>query len=208
MNPIAFCTPNHLELAHIYTALREDPNGPLDSPHWWSTVDRFGLGTKFRQDLDLLARLKAGENTPHKLEFLVQEGVAQMAVHLLPFFNNIVVKCGERGVIAFSKVPGTSLWSSQETNIRQRTVVLKTNSSEVIIVRHFPATSVPQITNVTGAGDTFVGALLSRLAMDPSAMESPGTMDRTIQTAQQAAALTLQSALAVSPKLSRHKRVE
>ena len=59
------------------------------------------------------------------------------------------------------------------------------------------------ISNVTGAGDSFVGALLACLACDSSKMYDPKGLQDIVTIAQKAAILTLQSHSAVSPFLSR-----
>jgi pseudouridine-5'-phosphate glycosidase/pseudouridine kinase len=58
------------------------------------------------------------------------------------------------------------------------------------------------IVNVTGAGDTLVGAVLAALIRTPLAFDDPKTLTALIADAQLAAVLTLQSAHAVSPELS------
>jgi pseudouridine-5'-phosphate glycosidase/pseudouridine kinase len=57
------------------------------------------------------------------------------------------------------------------------------------------------VINVTGAGDSLVGSILASLASNSDAIQDVGTVTRMINRAQQAAALTLRSEMAVSPLL-------
>jgi len=58
------------------------------------------------------------------------------------------------------------------------------------------------VTSVTGAGDSFVGTVLASLSRDLKVFYNPNNLEQVITSAQQAAILTLQSDLAVSPLLS------
>jgi len=62
---------------------------------------------------------------------------------------------------------------------------------------------VQSLENVTGAGDSFVGALLATLAEKPLAFYHPQILEKAISIAQKAAVATLQSLSAVSPLLSK-----
>jgi pseudouridylate synthase / pseudouridine kinase len=89
--PITYASPNIQELEHIFNEARgtrsSGVEGPLSSsPRWFGVIDSFQLGSNFSDDL---SRLGA--------PFLVQRGVAQMTIQLLPFFQHLVVKCGDQG---------------------------------------------------------------------------------------------------------------
>lgn len=196
-----------LELQELWREA-QDGNLQLTSHNsWWKVIDSFSIGSGFRTELDLLARAKASPEDPSKgvLSFLVNQGVAQMAINLLPFFQHLVVKCGHLGVIVVMRVPSTSKWSSERTNVHGRYIVAPGRpGGDLAVVRHFPPHTLPDdsIVNVTGAGDTLVAALLAGLVKSPKAFEDPEALSALIADAQTAAVLTLQSALAVSPKLS------
>lgn len=72
------------------------------------------------------------------------------------------------------------------------------------VFRHYPALAIGPntIKSVTGAGDTFAGALLAQLARHPTKYLTPAGMDDLVDRAQEAALLTLQSEEAVSSELS------
>jgi pseudouridine-5'-phosphate glycosidase/pseudouridine kinase len=204
--PIAFASPNLLELAHLYQQAQLLDLTSHD--RWWQVLDGLGLGSKFRTDLDLLSRKNASnyDTSRGNLAFLVEKGVAQMAINLLPFFRHLIIKCGDLGVIVVMRLTGDhaaeSSWSTESTNHHRRFVVSHSSTSgDIVILQHFPAMQ-PQsdgLVNTTGAGDSLVGALLAALVQSPKAFHSATSLQRTIDIAQHAALLSLQSPLAVSP---------
>ena len=166
------------------------------------------LGSLFRQDLELLAResIVDGDTSQGTLAFLLDQGIVQTGVKLLPFFQHLVVKCGERGVVVImrisleGKVP--SAWGDKSSQVSQRCVIARGKLNEAVVVQHFPPLVVSQIINVTGAGDSFVGVLLANLLQNPNTFQDPRTTSTAIFSAQSAAILSLQSHNAVSPLLS------
>jgi pseudouridine-5'-phosphate glycosidase/pseudouridine kinase len=71
------------------------------------------------------------------------------------------------------------------------------------VLKHFPSVVLDdsKIANVTGAGDTLVGALCAGLVRNPYALQDPSCCDELILFAQEAAVLTLQNERAVSPQI-------
>ncbi|KZT30599.1 indigoidine synthase A-like protein [Neolentinus lepideus HHB14362 ss-1] len=201
-SPVTFASPNLLELKHLYQTARSDTYDLTAHPAWWHTVDAFSLGAEFRMDLEHLARREPA------LGFLVDSGVAQMAVNLLPFFRHLIVKCGEVGVVVAMRTNAAAspAWAGERSNVHARCVVAhgKTGAGEIVVLKHLPAANVDPgtIVNVTGAGDSLVGSILASLVRNQSAFEDPKTMNEVIDLAQQSAVMTLQSANAVSPLLS------
>lgn len=208
-SPIAFASPNLLELTHVYQ--QAQLLNLTSHDRWWHVLDGLGLGSKFRTDLDLLSRRDASNHEPSRgnLAFLVDKGIAQMAINLLPFFRHLVIKCGELGVIVVMHFTGDdaaeSSWSTESTNHHRRYVVSHSSTSgDIVVLQHFPAMQLPNgaLVSTTGAGDSLVGALLATLVQSPKAFHSTISLQHTIDIAQHAALLTLQSPLAVSPQLS------
>lgn len=205
---ISFVSPNLVELAQMYQDARNTFD-LMSHERWWSVVDNFGLGSQFRADLAQLAKRKVSDTTPDlgTLSFIAEEGIVQMAVNLLPFFQHIVIKCGKLGVVVVMRPdqPEASVWAAQSSNPRCRYIVAHSpTSDEVVVIQHFPPLQVAWdvALNSTGAGDSLVGALLASLARDPHAFNSPSSLSGALDIAQQAAILTLQSPRAVSPSLS------
>ena len=87
-SPIHFISPNRFELEALWSALKEQSNG-VDA--WkWEAVEDACIGWEWRESLEKLAKR-------YKLKWLLEDGVAVQMVNLLPFFQNIVLKCGEQG---------------------------------------------------------------------------------------------------------------
>ncbi|KAF7306884.1 Indigoidine synthase A-like protein [Mycena indigotica] len=198
---VSFFTPNVAELKHVYMQATID-DGLTSSDVWWSAIDRLALGTSFRAELERLAKRPRRDDS--NINFLVDEGVAQMAIHLTPFFSNIFVKCGKQGVLCVLKLVGTEAdsWVDIRSNPESGLLVAHAESgSQVLIVQHFPSHPT-ELVNSTGAGDSLVGALLAGLSQENSPLSNPLSLERLIDNCQQAASLTLQSQLAVSPQLN------
>ncbi|KAJ7492667.1 indigoidine synthase A-like protein [Mycena latifolia] len=184
--PVTFFTPNLSEWELT------------SSPIWWAAIDKLSLGEAFRKDLTRLAKRKVRDDSEvegNTLAFLVEDGVAQMAVALTPFFRNIFIKCGERGVVVVMRVSGEdakkSGWVREQSDPVHRYIVAHGDSGdEIVVLQHFPP-HIATVTNTTGAGDSFVGALLASLQVQSNPLSTPT-----------AATLTLQSPSSVSPLLN------
>ncbi|KAI6136598.1 indigoidine synthase A-like protein [Pisolithus sp. B1] len=205
---ISYASPNLLELGCMYDEARTAFD-LMSHDHWWRVIDGFSLGSSFRMELDQLAKARVSDKAPElgDLSFLVNKGVVQMAINLLPFFQHLVIKCGELGVVVVMRLGGTDVgkWAMERSNPRDRYIVAYSQASaETIVVQHFPPIHVQPATivNTTGAGDTLVGALLAMVVQNPDTFLDVVALRDAINIAQQAAILTLQSSSAVSPLLS------
>ncbi|KAJ3734792.1 indigoidine synthase A-like protein [Lentinula guzmanii] len=204
-SPIDFISPNLIELQEIFAVANE--KDLFAKPEYWTALDNFSLTSRYRMDLEHLCRANVSDEDPSKgtLSFLLDQGLAQMAVKLLPFFRHIVIKCGDMGVIVAMRQNPTSAWRSEQSNIKRR-YVLNHSDTDTIVLSHFPALPVKDLVNVTGAGDSFVGVLSSCLVQQPNAFNSQKGLTQVIEMAQRASVLTLCSPCAVSPELSSLKR--
>lgn len=95
--PITYISPNILELKQLFSSSREAAiqNGrelpaltSLDA--WFAGIDNLGLQSGTSSDA--FARLGGNEGS-----FLAKDGIIQMSVQLLPFFQHLIVKCGDKG---------------------------------------------------------------------------------------------------------------
>ncbi|KAK0506378.1 indigoidine synthase A-like protein [Armillaria luteobubalina] len=208
VSPITFASPNLLELAQIYRVARGECYDLMAHPMWWEIVDSMALGQQYRVDLERLARKAVSTADPSKgdLSFLVEKGIASMAVNLLPFIQHLVIKCGNLGVIVAMRkhdddLSKASAW--EQVHVRSdRRIVAQGKRGHFVVLQHFPPLPVGTIANVTGAGDSFVGSFLAHLLRQPQSMDDPKLLESIIDTAQRAAVLTLGSQRAVSPALS------
>lgn len=135
-NSIELITPTINELESIYATIE---SRELFDDEWFEIIDSLEL----HRIRDIL---KGG-----MIKKLYDEGIVQKAFKLLPFFNNIIIKLGKDGVLC--------LGNSQSQ-------FLKTKSQFPFYIEYHPIPKENQnltIVNVTGAGDTFLGALMSNL---------------------------------------------
>jgi pseudouridine-5'-phosphate glycosidase/pseudouridine kinase len=206
-SPVAFASPNLLELAALYHAAQAEPLALTEHAHWWDVTDALGLGADWRMAVDAVARqtARAGDASAGTLDFLVRDGAARMAVGLLPFYQRLVIKCGARGVLVALRVVGEArgAWAPVRSNAGAR-IAVSHAGADTVVLRHFPALALAdgEMVNSTGAGDSLVGSLLADLVRDPGVLDDPHSLERAVDRAQRAAILTLQSPLAVSPLLS------
>ncbi|KAF7347872.1 Indigoidine synthase A-like protein [Mycena venus] len=202
--------PNLFELRQLHQKVRED-GGLASSPFWWSAIDGLSLGEAFRMDMAQLAKRRVHDDdekdaTRATLAFLVEEGVAQMAITLSPFFQHIFIKLGSKGVVGVIRLSGkdaqASGWAHERSNPGRRYIVAHGDSgNSILVLQHFPP-HLTTVVNTTGAGDSFVGALLASLQTHPNPLGNPVALDQIVKKCQKAASLTLQSHSSVSPLLN------
>ncbi|KAK9245528.1 Ribokinase-like protein [Lipomyces tetrasporus] len=206
-------TPNSIELEGLFSHARD--LGLFERQDWWDVVDAMGTTTEFRTVIAWMAR-ECGILGP-----VVEKGLVQMAVHLLPFMPNLFVKMGELGVITVqlakeSEVRGRMVGSGQLSTgpgfVMWRGGKIRGQGENMcILVRHHPAHKVTgEIVSVTGAGDSFAGVLLSELVAadkrgDVSILADVDSVARIVDRAQRAAVLTLRSRFAISPEIKKLK---
>lgn len=186
-NALSLASPNSLELASMYAAAREA--GVFDRESWWQIIDRMGMSS-----LGSRNKLTAITNSA-----LVDEGVPQQSIQLLPFIPTIVTKLGERGVLL------TELLQPDDkrlTSSASAPYILSHSAHDKkvggVFMRLFaPIETVPQdqILSVNGVGDTFLGVLVAGLVRNRS-------VEAIIDVAQKGSVLTLKSKEAVSPDIS------
>ncbi|KAF2173373.1 hypothetical protein M409DRAFT_15658 [Zasmidium cellare ATCC 36951] len=187
-------TPNIHELSAMYTAARE--NQFFDREDWWTVIDALGIPQGG-------ARVQLALATTPKL---VDQGVPQQTIQLLPFIPTIVTKLGKQGVLL------TQILSANDPRLSSgeyAPYILSRCANETestlgvggVYMRLFPAVEEvdeADIVSVNGVGDTFVGTLIAGLAREGN---GEGRVEEFVDLAQRAAVLTLKSAEAVSPGL-------
>jgi pseudouridine-5'-phosphate glycosidase/pseudouridine kinase len=180
-------TPNELELTalhnHAYSL------GLFDHPIWFATIDALGIPPSgLRVPLAITT-------TPA----IVDAGIPQQAIKLLPFFPTILTKLGPQGVLLtrILKADDPVLTSADESQyVLSR---CKTGDHKIggLYVRLFPTDKIlrdEEVVSVNGIGDTFLGALAAGLVQGRRIQD-------VIPFAQKAATLSLRSKESVSPEL-------
>jgi len=190
-NTIDLMTPNAMELAAMHTVARDE--GLLEEQQWWKVIDELGIPSSgIRSRLVDVSSKK-----------VVDQGIPQQAIQLLPFVPCIATKLGAEGVLLTMMLQkGDPRLHSQDA----APYIISRNSapSEIgvagVYMRLYPPVARladDEIVSVNGVGDTFLGALIA-------AMQQTGKgIEELIDFAQEAALLSLQSAASVSPELRR-----
>lgn len=195
-NPlIHLATPNALELSVMHATARE--RGFFDSEEWWAVIDALGIpSTGARAQLALTTS-----------PALVDAGVPQQSIQLLPFIPSMCTKLGSQGVLL------TQLLRAGDPRLTSgdyAPYILSRCNNETeetlgvggIYMRLFPAAemvSEADVVSVNGVGDTFMGTIVAGLAK----RGRDARVEDVVDVAQKAAVMTLKSNEAVSPELGR-----
>lgn len=187
---INLATPNALELLAMYEAAASA--GFLEREDWFQIIDSFGLSSSGSRP-----KLVSMTN-----KSLVDQGVPQQSIQLLPFIPCILTTLGERGVLMTQVLrPGDDRLTSKDS--APYILSHSTDGNNVvggIYMRLFPPIEkvpVHEVVSVNGVGDTFLGVIVAGLAR-----ENPNDIVDLIQIAQKASVLTLKSTEAVNPAIS------
>ncbi|KAL3443850.1 Indigoidine synthase A like protein-domain-containing protein [Aspergillus insuetus] len=188
-NSVSLAAPNEFELAAMYAAARD--KGLFDSAGWWRIIDAMGMSSSGSRDR-LVAMTSAA---------LVDAGIPQQTIQLLPFLPCIITKLGARGALLTQLLrPGDARLTAPEYSpyILSRAPPTDDLIGGVYMRLFPPAADLADgaIISVNGAGDTLLGAVISGLASGQERVED------IIPLAQEASLLTLKSAGGVSQNLS------
>ncbi|PYI19782.1 putative carbohydrate kinase [Aspergillus violaceofuscus CBS 115571] len=186
-NTVSLAAPNQMELTEMYTAARD--SGLYESEGWWHVIDAMGMSASGSRDR--LVAMTSAE--------LVDQGIPQQSIQLLPFMPCIVTKLGRQGVLLTQLLrPGDARLTSPDT---APYILSRAPTDHAVIggvyMRLFPPAAVlaeEDIVSVNGAGDTLLGAVVTGLA------RGHGVED-VLSLAQEASVLTLQSPGGVSPEI-------
>lgn len=189
---ISLACPNRFELASMYMAAREKLL--FDSPGWWNVIDAMGLSQSGSRD-----RLVALTSVA-----LVDEGLPQQSIQLLPFIPCIITKLGEAGALLTQLLPSGD---PRLTDPEYAPYILSRTSpsTEVpfggVYMRLFPpatALTPDEVVSVNGAGDTLLGVVIAGLAKSNSSLR----IEDILPVAQEASQRTLTNAGGVSKELA------
>lgn len=187
---VNLATPNSAELASMYVAAREAQL--FDREDWWQTIDALGLSSQGSRD-----KLVAITNVS-----LVDEGVPQQSIQLLPFIPSIATKLGKKGVLLTQLLRPNDARLTSPTSapyILSRAYIDKKIIGGVYMRLFPPVEHVvdSHVQSVNGVGDTFLGVLVAGLLT-----KYPGEIESLIDIAQRGSVMTLKSKEAVSPEIS------
>jgi len=187
---ISLACPNRLELTSMYTAARE--MDLFESQGWWSIIDAMNMSpTGSRERLVYMTSAA-----------LVDEGIPQQSIQLLPFIPCIITKLGEAGALLTQLLPpGDPRLTDPEY---APYILARAPASDApfggVYMRLFPpaATLSPEdVVSVNGAGDTLLGVAVAGLAKGSEAAR----IEDVLPVAQEASRRSLMSAGGVSQEL-------
>ena len=188
-NMVSLATPNVIELASMYDAARDA--GLFDRKDWWRVVNAIGMSSTGSRD-----RLVSITN-----KSLVDHGVPQQSLQLLPFIPTILTKLGDQGVLL------TQLLAVRDPRLRSQESAAHILGHRIdegtgiggVYMRLFPPAELvakESIVSVNGIGDTFLGVILAGLAKETK-KDWPALVD----LAQRSSVMTLKSRESVCPNI-------
>lgn len=188
-NTVSLAAPNQLELSTMYMAARE--RGLLESDNWFNVIDAMGIPSSGARER--LVFMTSAD--------LVDQGIPQQSIQLLPFIPCIITKLGAQGVLLTQILrAGDPRLTSPEASPYILSRGIGSDPVGGVYMRHFPPAAVLEqgdIVSVNGAGDTLLGVIVAGLAK--------GATDRQVEDvlpiAQEASLRTLKSAGGVSDDL-------
>lgn len=111
---------------------------------------------------DFRAKLEAfGRNANRR--WIADQGLVQQAIGLLPYIQQIWVKCGKSGLIHIGIQPKPT--GMMSTSPGMGFVHALPEELGWLVIRHYPALQLgdEEVVSTTGAGDTLVGGLVAGL---------------------------------------------
>lgn len=142
---------------------------------------------------------------------MLEAGVIQQAINLLPYIPTLLIKLGAKGVLCLHLLPPNSL-QPPPSPTTVTTIGLPGTATRGLYIRYFPpAENVPveEIVSVNGVGDTFLGVLLGRMSellgtgQKKLELGGVGVLEDLVGLGQRAAVETLRSAEAVGEGVGR-----
>lgn len=188
-NTVSLATPNQLELSTMYMAARE--RGLLESDNWFNVIDAMGIPSSGARER--LVYMTSAD--------LVDQGIPQQSIQLLPFVPCIITKLGAQGVLLTQLLrAGDPRLTSPEASPYILSRGLGSDLVGGVYMRHFPPAAVLEqedIVSVNGAGDTLLGVIVAGLAKGAGDKQ----VEDVLSIAQEASLRTLKSVGGVSGDL-------
>lgn len=183
-------TPNILELQTMYHTARDTLL--LESESWWQVINALNLPRGGSRD-----RFIQMTNAE-----LVDQGVPQQSLQLLPYIPCMLVKLGAQGCLLSQLLRSGDprLWDPESAPyILGRAMDDQTGIGGVYMRLFPPAEFVKQeqIVSVNGVGDTMLGVLIAGLTK----RGANARIEDVVMAAQKAAVMTLKSEHAVSEQV-------
>lgn len=190
---VNLATPNAMEMTAMYEAARQ--HNLFERQDWWQVIDALGISSTG-------ARVELAMATSSAL---VDRGIPQQSIQLLPFIPCILTKLNGDGVLQTELLAADDPRLSSPEAARHILARSKTGERNVggIYMRLFSPPEIlkgDDVVSTNGVGDTFLGVLLAALTKRDGVR-----VEDAIEIAQRASALTLQSKESVSPEVAKLK---
>lgn len=186
---IEVATPNAQELVGLHEAARRGEY--FDRQDWWNVINSMGIPNGGARDRMITL---CGRD-------MVDQGIPQQSIQLLPFSRCVLTKLGPRGVLQVELLASED--SRLNSPITERYILSRspqgnTGIGGIYMRLHPPAELVADvdIASVNGVGDTFLGILIAGLAS-----EEGTNIEDWVGVAQKGSIMTLKSNEAVHPEL-------
>lgn len=187
-------TPNLYELSAMHSAASE--SGLFERQDWWQVINNLGIPSTGARVLFVQA---VGAD-------LVDQGLPQQCIQLLPFIPTILTKLGPKGVLVTMLLAADDARLS-DPDVAPYVLARSGNSGpcEVggVYIKLFPPERIlgdGEVVSVNGVGDTFLGALVAGM------LASGKGVEHVTPFAQLAALETLRSEESVSPGVTELRR--
>ncbi|KAF2268494.1 hypothetical protein CC78DRAFT_372128 [Lojkania enalia] len=180
-------TPNLHELTALHNKAQD--SDLFNSKSWFRVIDALGIPSSG-------LRVPLSVTTSPEL---VDQGIPQQSIKLLPFIPTLLTKLGPRGVLLTKLIRAGDPILSSPDEAQYVLARCGNNDPEVggLYIRLFVPERIlgpGEIISVNGIGDTFLGALAATIT-------SGRRVEDAIPLAQRAAGLSLRSRESVSPEL-------
>ncbi|OXV08920.1 hypothetical protein Egran_03314 [Elaphomyces granulatus] len=182
---IDLAAPNSMELASMHSAARDA--GLFDSSGWWHVIDGLGMSNAGSRERLISVTSKS----------LVDQGIPQQSIQLLPFMPCILTKLGSQGVLVSQLLqPNDPRLTCPDA---APYILGRAPSQDGLVggvyLRLFAPDQVltgEEVVSVNGAGDTLLGVVIAGLARELGKNEER-RLENIISVAQKASIKTLKS---------------
>jgi pseudouridylate synthase / pseudouridine kinase len=182
---IDLAAPNSMELASMHSAARDA--GLFDSSGWWHIIDGLGMSNAGSRERLISVTSKS----------LVDQGVPQQSIQLLPFMPCMLTKLGSQGVLVSQLIqPNDPRLTCPDA---APYILGRAPSQDGLVggvyLRLFAPDQVltgEEVVSVNGAGDTLLGVVIAGLARELGKNEEC-RLENIISVAQKASIKTLKS---------------
>ncbi|ORY81367.1 Indigoidine synthase A like protein-domain-containing protein [Protomyces lactucae-debilis] len=152
---IDMVTPNIHELKSLFDAAKA--TGYFETASWWTVINAMNIMSEQRSQMEHLARRiqrKSGSDSD-----MLESGVLQQCIQLLPLMPNIYVTLGKQGVLSLHLSDGVQSKGKTDLGLH-----IQGHDCAVDIMYYATPETVGGHESDTGAGDTFTGSLIAAFA--------------------------------------------